>query len=463
MNLHFEKTAIIISNNYNLQTINVLKKNMNNKCIIINNTDTDFDFNIDYKMIIEPFDLAISIGCKNIITIGEESNQLKENYLYDNFNIHLFELENLSECEFLNIVNYKKFIFVSLTGNDDYGIGGLVRYFIKLHDKIDTSIKFIKSGYKIITYKNICKYIDLENKIISSIDKFINYINIISTNSQKNIIFNFHLYNIDLFIINKKNNYLVGWTNDPHSFAHYIKDENNEQVCVQTYSKKYKSEHLNKLDLLITPSPIYFKNLDITEYDHKIKFLFYILNPDFYNKLDYNNYSNRKNQIILSGTVNEGYRSRLYFNNLKTKSDTFNNLIYYQISPGNENNAHMTEMNYYNKLCEFKGAFVGHYNFPINFCLAKHIEILMCGCVGFFEKNLLLEKELGLIEFVHYIPCSDEKGNLIEDEKFYEEWLEKGNEIAVNGAKYVRERFGENYIDEYINIINKETVKIMRT
>ena len=163
---------------------------MNNKCIIINNTDTDFDFNIDYKMIIEPFDLAISIGCKNIITIGEESNQLKENYLYDNFNIHLFELENLSECEFLNIVNYKKFIFVSLTGNDDYGIGGLVRYFIKLHDKIDTSIKFIKSGYKIITYKNICKYIDLENKIISSIDKFINYINIISTNSQKNIIFN---------------------------------------------------------------------------------------------------------------------------------------------------------------------------------------------------------------------------------------------------------------------------------
>ena len=136
MNLHFEKTAIIISNNYNLQTINVLKKNMNNKCIIINNTDTDFDFNIDYKMIIEPFDLAISIGCKNIITIGEESNQLKENYLYDNFNIHLFELENLSECEFLNIVNYKKFIFVSLTGNDDYGIGGLVRYFIKLHDKI---------------------------------------------------------------------------------------------------------------------------------------------------------------------------------------------------------------------------------------------------------------------------------------------------------------------------------------
>jgi len=113
----------------------------------------------------------------------------------------------------------------------------------------------------------------------------------------------------------------------------------------------------------------------------------------------------------------------------------------------------MTEINYYNKLSKFKGAFVGHLLFPINYLVAKHIEVLMCGCLGFFEKNPLLKDELGLIEFEHYIPCSDDNGNLIKDEKFYIDWIEKGNEIALKGSLYVREKFGENYIDEYLKII----------
>lgn len=45
----------------------------------------------------------------------------------------------------------------------------------------------------------------------------------------------------------------------------------------------------------------------------------------------------------------------------------------------------MTGVNYYNKLSEFKAAFVGHHDFPLNFLLAKHIEVLMCGCLGFFR------------------------------------------------------------------------------
>ena len=118
----------------------------------------------------------------------------------------------------------------------------------------------------------------------------------------------------------------------------------------------------------------------------------------------------------------------------------------------------MTEMNYYNKLSEFKAAFVGHLLFPINYVVAKHIEVLMCGCLGFFEKNPLLEKELGLIEFVHYIPCSDDNGNLIEDENFYLKWLEKGEQIAINGAIYVREKFGQKYIDTYLEILNKKFI-----
>jgi hypothetical protein len=79
----------------------------------------------------------------------------------------------------------------------------------------------------------------------------------------------------------------------------------------------------------------------------------------------------------------------------------------------------MTELNYYNKLAKYKSAFVGHHIFPINFLLAKHIEVLMCGCLGFFEKNDLLFSQLGLIEFVHYIPCTDESGDVIDDYDFY--------------------------------------------
>jgi hypothetical protein len=56
--------------------------------------------------------------------------------------------------------------------------------------------------------------------------------------------------------------------------------------------------------------------------------------------------------------------------------------------PGYKNNEHLTELNYYLKLSEYKGAFVGHHEYPLNFLLAKHIEVLMCGCLGFFEKNI---------------------------------------------------------------------------
>ena len=80
----------------------------------------------------------------------------------------------------------------------------------------------------------------------------------------------------------------------------------------------------------------------------------------------------------------------------------------------------------------------------------------------FFHQIKLLEvfllsgngkEQLGLIEFEHYIPCTDDNGNLIEDANFYYEWLNKGQNIAKKGCEYVRNKFGKNYINEYINII----------
>ena len=112
----------------------------------------------------------------------------------------------------------------------------------------------------------------------------------------------------------------------------------------------------------------------------------------------------------------------------------------------------MTEIKYYQLLTDFKGAFVGHYRFPLDYLLAKHIEILMCGCLGFFEENELLN-EMGLIPFKHYIPSTDRNGNLIKNVDYYKYWLQHGEIIALNGSNYVRNKFGFNYINEYLKII----------
>jgi hypothetical protein len=446
------------------------------------------------------FPLAISIGCKNIITNGwvggsnhgtviknelswdlqkykylvDENNKeielsgLLGNYLYNNYNVHIFSLgktlykiEQIIESDFINIINYRELFIISLINNDDYDIGNLVRYIIKVFDKYNVTTLFIKNGLKILTYKNYNKYFNnLTNISVKTNRELLDKIQFyLDNNYFKNncIFYGIHPRGMDIINALKYNSSVkkVIWLNDPHYLALTIKDRTEKNIIVQQYKEKYNIDIFDdkKIDYLITPSPIYFKNLKITKYDDQIKFLFYLLNPDDYNQILINNYNERENKVVLSGAIGGGYKTRIEIKNLLDKDDQFKNLIYYQVSPGYKNNEHMTCMNYYNKLAKYKGAFVGHHIFPLNFLLAKHIEILMCGCLGFFESNPLLKSELGLIEFEHYIPCSDKSGNLINDFNFYNNWLkdEKAEKIALNGAKYVREKFGEKYLFEYIN------------
>ena len=67
----------------------------------------------------------------------------------------------------------------------------------------------------------------------------------------------------------------------------------------------------------------------------------------------------------------------------------------------------------------------------------------MCGSIGFFEFSPLLEKELGLIAFKHYVPITNYEGKLIADVNYYLKYLnsEEGEQIALNGANYIREFF----------------------
>lgn len=439
------------------------------------------------------FPLSVTIGCKNIITLGwvggpshgvlvkneldwnKErykflfNNQIKEYehskklslYFYENYNIHLFsfghtnyQLNKIEENDFKNLINYRNLIFHSVVNNDDYDIGGLVRYFIKQHYNFETSIKFIKNGLKIITHKNILKHNKFSKEGIKNVEEFNNEIKKLIKTKKNNILFGYHPYGFNNIHKNAftygNDNKFVAWLNDPHYFAHMIKNKN---TTVQNYNKPYDIPIFNKFDMFLTPSPIYFKNLGITKYNNKIKFLFYVLNKDHYNAINYKNYNSRTNNVILSGACGGGYITRTELKNEIKTNKKLANVIYYLHTPGYKNNEHMTEMNYYNKLSQFKGAFVGHYKKPLDFLLAKHIEVLMCGCLGFFEKNPLLKSQLGLEEFVHYVPATDENNKLIKNPTYYLTWLNKGKEIAERGATYVREKFGENYQNEYIKLM----------
>jgi len=85
------------------------------------------------------------------------------------------------------------------------------------------------------------------------------------------------------------------------------------------------------------------------------------------------------------------------------------------------------------------------------------------GCIGFFEYSPLLEKELGLIPMIHYVPCTElseqlnKNNKLITDVNYYNYYLNnidgKGLEIAENGKEHIRKYFSNNNgINNYLKI-----------
>lgn len=340
---------------------------------------------------------------------------------------------------------------IVLSESEDYDVGGLVRFLIKMFDREDIKDIFYENGFEIITSNRIKRDFGIEDLPQIKIEQ--EFIKKANENYSEYMIFGIHPYGVHQSFDYPNEIKKIGWLNDPHYLANFT-ERNGEKV--QDFSKKFNPEILKKIDYLITPSPIYFKNLNITEYDEKLKYLFYFLDEDLYPKTGNIDYSDRLEKIVLSGCVGDGYLSRIEFDKLRSK-EVFKDLIYKIDHPGYQNNKHMTELNYYDELTKYKAAFVGHYKPPIDFLLAKHIEVLMCGCLGFFEPNPLLEIELGLIEFEHYVPCCDENGEVIKDESFYIKWMnsEEGKRISEKGKEYVRNRFGKKYIKEFIDLLKK--------
>ena len=279
----------------------------------------------------------------------------------------------------------------------------------------------------------------------------------------------FDYYNV---FKSKKCKFII-WMDDLHGFPDFPKiadyDEKNDYSKCSDY-------RLDLVDKIITPSRHYYELLQ-SQYLNKTIQYFYSLNEDWYQELNINNFKHRKNEILLTGAFSE-YPIRnlivdilsIYkpwmvaankiMNNIKGYNKDLADIFTYLISPGYDRNTKdfysKVGINYLKTIAKYKGAFFGYAKNPCNFNLAKIIEILMCGTIGFFEYSPLLEKELGLIAFKHYVPITDNEGKLISDKNYYLKYLNsvEGEQIALNGANYVRNEFSsEKRINQLISIL----------
>ena len=449
-NYYLNKIVIITEENQE-----IFEKQTNTNTLILSkktnsNEIADFYYNndeikiYDIKIKIGLLDFIKHIGCKIIISETELEEQ--ENLFFEN-GIICFSKEELSDEEYIRIINFNNFLVIRET-DENYSVSSLIRYLIKFFDEYKTSKLFLRNGLKIITTRNISS----NHYNTDNIDDFLEFLDVRNI-FDNSIVLGIHPYGYSKMIqIKKKSIKKILWMDDLHWFANFVEDR---KVAVQKFSEKYDITQMNEIDCLITPSIKYFENLKITKYNNKVKYLFYLLNINYFDIIE-NDFESRKNKILLSGEINDGYKMRKELKILSEESEKFKKIIEHLEHPGYTNNLHMTELNYYKKLSQYKGAFVGHYNFPLDFPLAKHIEVLMCGCLGFFERNINLEKDLGLIEFVHYIPCTDEQGNLITDEEFYSKWIEsdQGKEIAINGKNFTQQKFGTDNTKEYLDFFS---------
>ena len=254
---------------------------------------------------------------------------------------------------------------------------------------------------------------------LSNYDEFLLHFDI---NKYKNYIFWMHqkigsyLLKIDkkVKLIKLNNIKTIFWMDDLHFPC---KEDNRFDLNLINNDERYIN-----CDLIVSPSIDYFININ-SILQNKCKFLFYFFDEkliDLYNpKYDY---YYRKNKILLSGKINDlSYTSRklIYTNYTKNKD-----LYDYLQHPGYKNFKHnFIHKNYYDKLSEYKICILGLANHPLDFLLAKVIEILGTGSLGLFQKSTLYYERLGLIKNKHYIEIDFVNNKLVLDNEKYKKFF----------------------------------------
>jgi len=336
---------------------------------------------------------------------------------------------------------------------------------LEIYDIIDF-ILLQEQKDKIIDEKSNYKLTDIEikNIYLNAVKNMMSYIE--NNDVYNGIVIGVQPYGFDpLFrplhyeIFRKHNFKLFLWMDDLHAFNRNINMPDDAITL---------DHRLDKVDYILTPSYNYYRNIK-SPYLSKSIFYFYCLNENWFNDLPTNNFRKRTNKILISGASGNGYPLRNYFRefysyNIKLKAQRRKShalfpYIDYLQHPGYDRltNGGKTGLDYLKILNSYRGAFFGFLKHPLDHPLAKIIEILGSGTLGFFEYHPILEEQLGLIKFVHYVPILVDKTNKpIFDVMYYQKYLNEpiGEQIMLAGCKYVREKFTmKKKCDEIVKLI----------
>ena len=254
----------------------------------------------------------------------------------------------------------------------------------------------------------------------------------------------------------------------------------NEKNTV--YDKEHIFTHkiLDEVDLIVSPSVLYFKNINsiYINKSHFISFSYNDKNNKLFDIQNFNSFFNRKKLIVLQGCSNTLYKYRnILFrikNNLNKSKNFINDFIYFDniskfcelfefvnYSRYNRTNTLYNDypgLIYLQSLSRYQGAFIFFAIHPVNFILSKIFETMLAGCIAFIEPNESLKNDIGLIEYEHYVPVLMSNNKMVLDINYYNKYIgtEEGLRIAKNGFNYIKNNFTDNKIAlNYINILSK--------
>lgn len=254
------------------------------------------------------------------------------------------------------------------------------------------------------------------------------------------------------------------------------------KLPIEIHSKNINNMWFDYNILLISPTVKYIENIK-SKYTEKTEFLPFSYNPHYteiFELQDFDNYFNREPKILMSGAAAvythrkiiiflKENREESYLQDRVVNLDQreeFSNIV--EIMPFEKYNRTNTKYNeergirYLRTLSRYMGAFMCFGDFPLDFHLCKLWEIMLSGCLAFIEPKDMLQTDLGLIPYVHYVPMLiDENNKLIIDMKHYNKYLgtEEGLKIAKQGFEYIRDNFtDEKAAEKYCEILKKRNL-----
>ncbi len=194
----------------------------------------------------------------------------------------------------------------------------------------------------------------------------------------------------------------------------------------------FKDIRLDRASYILSHGTPYFKYLGI--YTEKTLLYFTPMDDIVYSMYSPDNLSERKNKILLSGSIARYPLRRLLHNHIITKNIIATTYYEHLNHDFHENKIADCKSgclySYFAQIAKYKGAFVGYCEKPIDHILYKTFEILATGTILFSEEKPQLA-EIGLQKYVHYVPI-DAKNML--DIAYLDKYLntDAGKTIAVN-------------------------------